>query len=280
MSQWGEIEDINLVRDNDTGKSLGFCFVKYEDQRSTILAVDNFNGISLLDRTLRCDHVDKYKLPKEIRQREEEAIDEDPLKDINIGPGHAYIGKELANDVTIEKGVNPWAKPPSTTASRAKETSYRDVERESKFKKSKKEKKRKKDDKKEKKEKKKHKSHRDDKSGSRHRSSSAGGSEGVATAPLPQPPAHIDPNPGISLSILYLFICVYFFFVSFAQILEEVVPVVVQWHLVLRSPAPRPLRGEVDMTPQHMCNRAHRMWEEKRGIIHQVLEIEMLNSLQ
>ena len=57
MSQWGEIEDINLVRDKATNKSLGFAFVKYEDQRSTIIAVDNFNGITLLDRTLRCDHV-------------------------------------------------------------------------------------------------------------------------------------------------------------------------------------------------------------------------------
>ena len=47
MSQWGEIEDINLVRDKVTNKSLGYAFVKYEDQRSTILAVDNFNGIVL-----------------------------------------------------------------------------------------------------------------------------------------------------------------------------------------------------------------------------------------
>jgi len=48
MSQWGEVEDINLVRDKETNKSRGFAFIKYEDQRSTILAVDNFNGIKLL----------------------------------------------------------------------------------------------------------------------------------------------------------------------------------------------------------------------------------------
>ena len=36
--------DINLVRDKTTGKSKGFAFLAYEDQRSTILAVDNFNG--------------------------------------------------------------------------------------------------------------------------------------------------------------------------------------------------------------------------------------------
>lgn len=52
MSQWGEIEDINLVRDEKTNKSLGYAFLKYEDQRSTILAVDNFNGIKLLGKIL------------------------------------------------------------------------------------------------------------------------------------------------------------------------------------------------------------------------------------
>ena len=44
MSQFGEVEDINLVRDEDTGKSKGFAFLKYEDARSCILAVDNLTG--------------------------------------------------------------------------------------------------------------------------------------------------------------------------------------------------------------------------------------------
>ena len=30
MSQWGEIEDMNMVREKETGKSQGFFFVKYE----------------------------------------------------------------------------------------------------------------------------------------------------------------------------------------------------------------------------------------------------------
>uniref|UniRef100_A0A3B3S6Y5 RRM domain-containing protein n=1 Tax=Paramormyrops kingsleyae TaxID=1676925 RepID=A0A3B3S6Y5_9TELE len=45
--RYGEIANINLVRDKKTGKSKGFCFICYEDQRSTILAVDNFNGIKV-----------------------------------------------------------------------------------------------------------------------------------------------------------------------------------------------------------------------------------------
>ena len=45
---------MNLVRDRDTGKSKGFCFVAYEDQRSTILAVDNLNGFEVREPSMRC----------------------------------------------------------------------------------------------------------------------------------------------------------------------------------------------------------------------------------
>jgi len=46
--RYGEIVNVNLVRDKDTGKSKGFAFLCYEDQRSTILAVDNLNGAKVL----------------------------------------------------------------------------------------------------------------------------------------------------------------------------------------------------------------------------------------
>ena len=42
--RYGEIVNINLIRDKKTGKSKGFAFICYEDQRSTVLAVDNLNG--------------------------------------------------------------------------------------------------------------------------------------------------------------------------------------------------------------------------------------------
>lgn len=51
---------LNLVRDKETGKSRGFAFLKYEDQRSTDLAVDNLGGATVLGRVLRVDHV-RYK---------------------------------------------------------------------------------------------------------------------------------------------------------------------------------------------------------------------------
>lgn len=74
FSQFGEIVDVNLVRDKSTGKSKGFAFVCFEDQRSTVLAVDNMNGFQLLGRTLRVDHVEKYKAPKRF---DEQDVDED-----------------------------------------------------------------------------------------------------------------------------------------------------------------------------------------------------------
>lgn len=64
FSELGEIVDLRLARDKVTGKSKGFAFLAYEDQRSTILAVDNFNGAEICSRTLRVDHVKKYKPPK------------------------------------------------------------------------------------------------------------------------------------------------------------------------------------------------------------------------
>lgn len=86
FSQFGEIVNINLVRDKATGKQKGFCFICYEDQRSTVLAVDNLNGVKVWKRTnertnqsifecfcnlqilgksMRVDHVNDYKPPKE-----------------------------------------------------------------------------------------------------------------------------------------------------------------------------------------------------------------------
>lgn len=100
FSQYGEIVNINLVRDKLTGKQKGFCFICFEDQRSTILSVDNLNGIKvrhafhilnafesminkqqyhlvhfhhqILGKTLRVDHVKDYKPPKDDDKMDEE----------------------------------------------------------------------------------------------------------------------------------------------------------------------------------------------------------------
>eukprot|EP01063_Lacrimia_lanifica_P010845 TRINITY_DN175_c4_g1_i1.p1 TRINITY_DN175_c4_g1~~TRINITY_DN175_c4_g1_i1.p1 ORF type:complete len:267 (+),score=113.72 TRINITY_DN175_c4_g1_i1:48-848(+) len=56
MSQFGDLVDVRIKRDRETGQSKGFAFIVYRDQRSTILAVDNFNGAKVMGRTLTVDH--------------------------------------------------------------------------------------------------------------------------------------------------------------------------------------------------------------------------------
>lgn len=60
FSQYGVPTWIKLQRDRETGKSRGFAFLKYEDQRSCDLAVDNLGGATVLGRVLRVDHT-RYK---------------------------------------------------------------------------------------------------------------------------------------------------------------------------------------------------------------------------
>ncbi|OQR87942.1 U2 snRNP component IST3, partial [Thraustotheca clavata] len=77
---------------------MGFAFIKYEDHRSTVLAVDNFNGSTLLERTLRVDHVHKYKLPKEIRDKEDAQDFEEEEEE--------KLRKDLENKYDIHQGVD------------------------------------------------------------------------------------------------------------------------------------------------------------------------------
>uniref|UniRef100_A0A2P2I8J3 RNA-binding motif protein, X-linked 2-like n=1 Tax=Hirondellea gigas TaxID=1518452 RepID=A0A2P2I8J3_9CRUS len=44
FSQYGEVVNVNLVRDKKTGKSKGFAFLCYENQMSTVLSIDNLNS--------------------------------------------------------------------------------------------------------------------------------------------------------------------------------------------------------------------------------------------
>lgn len=69
FSQYGEPTYINLIRDKETGKSKGFAFLKYADQRSTDLAVDNLGGATILGRVLKVDHT-RYK-----KKDEDEGVD-------------------------------------------------------------------------------------------------------------------------------------------------------------------------------------------------------------
>jgi len=115
MSQYGEIEDIHLVREEDTGNSRGFAFIKYEDTRSCILAVDNFCGVLILGRSLRVDHVEQYRLPKKLQERHQEPseVGKKPVTstDKDNGAGHAYKGMDFENKYNIHQGMDLFASP-------------------------------------------------------------------------------------------------------------------------------------------------------------------------
>ncbi|KAL9112720.1 MAG: hypothetical protein Q9227_003023 [Pyrenula ochraceoflavens] len=73
FSEFGEPTHINLIRDKESGKSKGYGFLKYEDQRSTDLAVDNLGGAVVVKggMQLRVEHA-RYEKRKREGEEEEE----------------------------------------------------------------------------------------------------------------------------------------------------------------------------------------------------------------
>lgn len=108
FSQYGEIVNIHLVRDKETGKSKGYCFLQYEDQRSTILAVDNLNGAKVLERTLRVDHVKNYRQPKDSEQSADRILNAAPQAIKMRKKDRKDKDKEEDDEVLMERaGIDP-----------------------------------------------------------------------------------------------------------------------------------------------------------------------------
>ncbi|KAF2622896.1 RNA-binding domain-containing protein, partial [Macroventuria anomochaeta] len=82
FSQYGEPVWVKLARDKETGKSRGFAWIKYEDQRSCDLAVDNLGGATIMDRVVRVDHA-RYK-PR----------DDEDMRDNTIGDARLDAGND------------------------------------------------------------------------------------------------------------------------------------------------------------------------------------------
>ncbi|WFD32692.1 hypothetical protein MSPP1_003742 [Malassezia sp. CBS 17886] len=117
FSQYGEIVNIHLPRARDeapkdnrrgrasappkpTNKHRGFGFLMYEDQRSTILAVDNLNGALVLGRTLRVDHVANYK-PERVRDAEGNLVEPDE-QTFNCAPPETVVDDDAEPDVEVD----------------------------------------------------------------------------------------------------------------------------------------------------------------------------------
>ncbi|KAJ1369644.1 hypothetical protein KIN20_031144 [Parelaphostrongylus tenuis] len=105
FSQYGDVININLLRHAQTGKSRGSCFLCYRDQRSTVSAIDNFNGISLLRRVIRVDHVEQYKISKykenadeEIKRLWQEGCAPKPTRRAEIGGTQSTKKKNTETD--------------------------------------------------------------------------------------------------------------------------------------------------------------------------------------
>lgn len=77
FSQYGEPVWVKLARDKETGKSRGFAWIKYEDQRSCDLAVDNLGGATIMDRVVRVDHA-RYK------PRDDEDMRDNTMGDVDV----------------------------------------------------------------------------------------------------------------------------------------------------------------------------------------------------
>ena len=92
-----------MGRDKDTGRPRGFAFVEYVDQRSTVLAVDNLNGIQLLGRLVRVDHVLKYKKKDE---QKKDGVAEDKIARMANDVFRSAVGDfyQLPEDYTEEAG--------------------------------------------------------------------------------------------------------------------------------------------------------------------------------
>ncbi|KAG8865140.1 hypothetical protein FRB96_000029 [Tulasnella sp. 330] len=104
FSQYGEIMDINMPRDKEKGKPRGFAFLMYEDQRSTILAVDNLNGARVLEKTLRVDHVNNYK--QKGKKNQDGQWEEPEEQSLNARP-------EIARDVNADDDDGSMSSVPS-----------------------------------------------------------------------------------------------------------------------------------------------------------------------
>ncbi|KAJ9118667.1 hypothetical protein QFC22_003887 [Naganishia vaughanmartiniae] len=104
--RFGEIVDINMPRDKETGQPKGFAFIMYEDQRSTVLAVDNMNGATVLGRTIRVDHVKDYKQPG--KRNEEGEFQEPEAPSMNALPP-VVGGSDASSSSSDEEDEDPMA---------------------------------------------------------------------------------------------------------------------------------------------------------------------------
>jgi hypothetical protein len=92
--------------------------------------LDRFSPrLQILGRSLRVDHVEKYRLPKKLLEAEEEKGAPD------LGAGHAYKDAELTNDYNIHQGQDVFAPVDQTNETKDSSSDERRHKRKEKHKK-------------------------------------------------------------------------------------------------------------------------------------------------
>jgi RNA recognition motif-containing protein len=58
FTTYGEVSSVKIVRDRDTGRAKGFCFVEMPDDQEASTAMKELNGAEVRGRNIR---VDRYR---------------------------------------------------------------------------------------------------------------------------------------------------------------------------------------------------------------------------
>lgn len=93
FSQYGEPTFFKLARDRDTGKSKGYGWLRYEDQRSCDLAVDNLGGADVLGRKLGVDHA-RYKRREEDEEGKFDVPSAEEVRMLDSEDARKYQGRD------------------------------------------------------------------------------------------------------------------------------------------------------------------------------------------
>lgn len=103
FSQYGEPVFLKLARDRDTGKSKGYGWLKYEDQRSCDLAVDNMGGAEVLGRKLGVDHA-RYKMREEDGEGAFDVPGADEIRSLEGEDRQRYEGRDRTPEMLGARG--------------------------------------------------------------------------------------------------------------------------------------------------------------------------------
>lgn len=103
FSQFGEIDDLNLVRDASTGRIL-VCLIKFEQFKSAWLTVDNFNDVELVGQRISVDH--HREAVRKPKRGDPELSMEDRLQSVQSGRRYQEEEEEEEAAFSLNKGVD------------------------------------------------------------------------------------------------------------------------------------------------------------------------------